>query len=36
MTAEEFLPLVKNALGITGSYQDETVKGYILETMEYL
>lgn len=36
MTAEEFLPLVKDALGITGEYQDKTVRSYIEETMEYL
>lgn len=36
MTAEKFLPQVKEALGITGDYQDETIKGYIEETVGYL
>lgn len=36
MTAEEFLPPVKNALGITGDYQDGTIRGYIDEVTAYL
>lgn len=36
MTAEGLLPQVKEALGITGEYQDGTIKGYIEETLEYL
>lgn len=36
MTTEGFLPQVKEALGITGEYQDGTIKGYIEETVGYL
>lgn len=36
MTTEKFLEPVKNALGITGDYQDETIQGYIQEVMDYL
>lgn len=36
MAAAGFLPQVKDALGITGDYQDETIKGYIEETVGYL
>ena len=36
MAAGGFLPQVKEALGITGDYQDETIKGYIEETVGYL
>ncbi|MCM1218126.1 MAG: hypothetical protein NC548_26875 [Lachnospiraceae bacterium] len=35
-TVEKFLSPVKNALGITGNYQDETIRGYIEETVGYL
>ena len=30
------LQKVKTALGITGSYQDETIQAYINEVLEYL
>lgn len=36
MAAEKFLEPVKNALGITGDYQDETIWGYIQEVVDYL
>ena len=36
MTATELLNNVKNALGITGEYQDETLKIYIDEVMDFL
>lgn len=36
MTTSEFLPRVKEALGITGDYQDGTIEGYIEETVGYL
>lgn len=36
MTDAELLQKVKAAQGITGSYQDETIKGYISDVKEYL
>ena len=36
MTEAELLEKIKIALGITGTYQDETLKLYILEVKEYL
>lgn len=36
MTAEELLTNVKNALGITGEYQDNTLSEYITEVVAYL
>lgn len=36
MTASTFLADVKNALGITGDYQDETLKIYISEVADFL
>lgn len=36
MTAEELLANVKNALGITGEYQDNTLSEYITEVVAYL
>lgn len=36
MTAEKFLEPVKDALGITGDYQDNTLQGYIQEVVDYL
>ena len=36
MTNAELLPNVKNALGITGTYQDETLKIYIDEVTAFL
>ena len=36
MTEAELLEKVKTGLGITGTYQDETLKLYILEVKEYL
>lgn len=36
MTAEELLTSVKNALGITGEYQDNTLSEYITEVVAYL
>ena len=36
MTAEELLTNVKNALGITGEYQDKTLSEYITEVVAYL
>ena len=32
----ELLTAVKNAIGITGNYQDETIKVYIAEVQHYL
>lgn len=36
MTDEELLAEVKSGLGITGTYQDATLKGYIADTKEFL
>lgn len=36
MTAEELLTNVKNALGITGEYQDNTLSEYITEVVAFL
>lgn len=36
MTNTELLNEVKISLGITGNYQDETLKNYIFEVLEYL
>lgn len=36
MTEAELLPKVKNGLGITGTYQDETIKGYIGEVKAFM
>lgn len=36
MTDAEFLTHVKNALGITGTYQDETLAEYISEIVDFL
>ncbi|MDD3137541.1 MAG: phage gp6-like head-tail connector protein [Lachnospiraceae bacterium] len=36
MTDAELLQKVKTAQGITGTYQDETIKGYISDVKEYL
>lgn len=36
MTDAEMLTHVKNALGITGEYQDDTLKEYILEVIDFL
>ncbi len=33
---EELLKEVKSRLGITGEYQDNTIKGYIEDTKEFL
>lgn len=32
----EILTGVKNALGITGTFQDDTISGYIEEVMDYM
>ena len=36
MTNEELLKSVKNAMGITGEYQDDTLKEYIKEVEGFL
>lgn len=36
MTDIELLIKVKNSLGITGTYQDDTLKVYVDEVIEYL
>ena len=36
MTDAEFLTHVKNALGITGEDQDDTLKEYIAEVVDFL
>ncbi len=36
MTNTELLNEVKTSLGITGNFQDETLKNYIFEVLEYL
>lgn len=36
MTEAEILESVKNGLGITGTYQDETLKLYIQEIKDYM
>lgn len=36
MTDAEFLTHVKKALGITGEYQDDTIKEYIAEVVDFL
>lgn len=36
MATETMLTGVKNALGITGNYQDDTITGYIDEVVEFL
>lgn len=36
MTEMELLSEVKKSLNITGNYQDETLKNYIFEVLEYL
>jgi hypothetical protein len=32
----EILQGVKNALNVTGTFQDETISGYIVEVMDYM
>ncbi len=36
MDDKNYLPSVKNALGVTGNYQDETLKEYISEVKGFL
>lgn len=36
MTEAEMLAKVKSALGITGSYQDETLTEYVREVVDFL
>lgn len=36
MTGDELLNEIKLRLGITGTYQDDTLKGYIDDVKEYL
>ena len=36
MTVEELVERVKTSLGITGNYQDATLKNYVFEVLEYL
>lgn len=36
MTEEELLAKIKNGLGITGEYQDETLKFYIEEVKHFM
>lgn len=36
MTENILLEEVKKSLGVTGTYQDETLKNYIYEVLEYL
>lgn len=36
MTEEKLLAEVKKSLNITGTFQDETLKNYIFEVLEYL
>lgn len=36
LTIERLLAEVKTSLNITGTYQDETLKNYIYEVLEYL
>jgi hypothetical protein len=36
MTTDEMLSHVKNAIGVTGDYQDETLKEYINEVIAFL
>lgn len=36
MTNAEFLPKVKNALGVQGDYQDDTISEYIAEVVAFL
>ena len=36
MTTDEMLSHVKNAIGVTGDYQDETPKEYINEVIAFL
>lgn len=36
MTDEELLVEVKSGLGITGTYQDATLKGYIADAKQFL
>lgn len=36
MVDETILAGVKNALGITGTFQDATISGYIVEVMDYM
>ncbi len=36
MTGAEILEAVKDRLGITGSYQDKTLEGYILDVKAFL
>lgn len=36
MTEERLLSEVKTGLGITGNFQDELLKNYIFEVLEYL
>jgi hypothetical protein len=36
MSTEEMLSHVKNAIGVTGDYQDETLKEYINEVIAFL
>ena len=36
MTVAEILTVVKNTLGVTGSYQDSTLTCYINEVIEFM
>jgi hypothetical protein len=36
MTTDEMLSHVKNAIGVTGEYQDDTLKEYINEVIAFL
>jgi hypothetical protein len=36
MTTDEMLSHVKNAIGVTGDYQDDTLKEYINEVIAFL
>jgi hypothetical protein len=36
MSTDEMLSHVKNAIGVTGDYQDETLKEYINEVIAFL
>lgn len=36
MTTDEMLSHVKNAIGVTGDYQDETLREYINEVIAFL
>lgn len=36
MTDEELLTEVKKRIGVTGEYQDDTIRGYIQDAKEYM